>query len=186
VSRSGRAPELSAERVRALYGVRRLHASGIAGLYGRPALPLHLLDVLEPRRVRLCLRPDGGDGGGRHRDPDAAATEVLRPAVLERPLDLAVAELRSDDRERERERRRVDLTKRVNSLEGELANLAEVAAQGGAVPAVLDALRRKDAERLTITRELATVQQQGSSTAITLDPRALRQQLRAYVDEWQR
>jgi hypothetical protein len=80
----------------------------------------------------------------------------------------------------------VDLTKRVNSLEGELANLAEVAAQGGAVPAVLDALRRKDAERLTITRELATVQQQGSSTAITLDPRALRQQLRAYVDEWQR
>ena len=68
------------------------------------------------------------------------ANEVLRPAVLDRALDLAVAALQPKDRARERRERNAPAAKRLRALERELANLADVAASGGAVPAVLDRL----------------------------------------------
>jgi len=79
---------------------------------------------------------------------------VLRPAVLEAALDRAIDLLRADDRDRERARRRDELTKRLATLEQALANLAETAASDGAVPAVMALLARKDAERRDVIREL--------------------------------
>lgn len=113
------------------------------------------------------------------------ATEVLRPAVIERALDLAIAELRSGSRERERADRRRELEKRGRALDGELANLVDVAARGGAVPAILDALSRKDTERRAVALEVATLQAQQPVATLALEPRTLRRQLRSYVDQWQ-
>ncbi len=57
------------------------------------------------------------------------ATEVLRPAVLEKALDRAVAILRTDERARERAGRRAELRRRLAMLDAELVNLAETAAR---------------------------------------------------------
>ena len=112
------------------------------------------------------------------------ASKVLRPAVLERALDLAVQMVRSHERGDEHARRRADLQKRIARLDGELANLAEVAARDGAVPAVLEALTRKDAERRAAVAELARLQPTTSARP-SLDARVLRRQLRAFLARWQ-
>jgi hypothetical protein len=48
---------------------------------------------------------------------------------------------------------------------------------------VIDALAKKDAERQALTRELAALEQP-DPTAVLLDPRAVRRELRAYLDDW--
>jgi site-specific DNA recombinase len=112
------------------------------------------------------------------------AREVLRPAVLEQALDLAVEMLRADTREDERTRRREELTRRLAALEGALANLADTAARGGAVPVILDALTRKDQERRALVDEIAALQPT-TPAPVPLEPRILRRQLRQYLDQWQ-
>ena len=66
--------------------------------------------------------------------------EVLRPDRVERALDLAVRILTT---ERETPTRDA-IARRLADVERELKNLAETAARGGAVPAVLDALAKRD------------------------------------------
>ncbi len=115
---------------------------------------------------------------------EVLAREVLRAAVLERALDLAIAELRPPDRARERAHRRAEVTKTLREVERKLGNLAEAVVNDGAVPAVLTALTRMDAERQALTRELATLDKP-EPHAVAFDPAALRKQLRAMVDDWQ-
>ena len=93
-------------------------------------------------------------------DTDAAlrellAAEVLRPAVIQPALDRAVEQLRNDQRGSALGARRRDVTLRLALLQRELANLADMAASGGAVPAILTALTAKDAERRALTEESA-------------------------------
>jgi hypothetical protein len=111
-------------------------------------------------------------------------SEVLRPAVIERALDRAVAILRTGAREQAQARRRAELPGRIAALETELSNLADTAARGGAVPAILEALTRKDTERRALAGELAALSQAGQA-AEPLEPRALRRTLRGYLDDWQ-
>ena len=111
------------------------------------------------------------------------ATEVLRPAVLERALDLAVAMLQPDDAGK-RDRSVTFLRQQLRAVETRLANLAETAAKGGAIPAVLEALNRADTERRELLSELERRTKNCDRSVGVSDPRALRRQLRSYVDDW--
>lgn len=81
-------------------------------------------------------------------------TEVLRPGVIQRALDIALDTLQREHRTECRvDRLRVQITR----LDNELANLAETATRGGAVPVVLTALAERDAERRRVAAELAAL-----------------------------
>ena len=108
------------------------------------------------------------------------ATEVLNPTRIEAALDKAIAMLQVattcqlPDRDR--------LQKRLCDVERTLANLTETAAKGGAVPAVLEALNRADAERRAL---IASIEARSKPAVDTCpDVRTLRRTLRRYLDEW--
>ncbi len=113
------------------------------------------------------------------------ACEVLRPSVIERALDQAVAALQTDRRMRGRASRRAQISRRLAALGLELANLAEVAAAKGAVPAVLTALLSKESERTRLASELDALRDDETNRP-ALQPAALRRELHGYLDEWQR
>ncbi len=110
------------------------------------------------------------------------ATEVLNPARIEAALDKAIAMLRTTENmvpDRNR------LTQRLRGVERTLANLTETAAKGGAVPAVLEALNRADAERRALFDELKRgslkpFSEKGPAGTF----RDLRRTLRGYLDDW--
>jgi hypothetical protein len=86
---------------------------------------------------------------------DTALREVLREEVLpfvepalERMLELLEADKQTDLA------RRPAVERALTAVDTELANLAETAASGGAVPAVLQALAQRDQERRRLTAEL--------------------------------
>ena len=104
-------------------------------------------------------------------------TEVLRPKVIERATAVVVATLQrrcKDDRVGRAQR---DLAR----LDGELRNLAETAARGGAVPAVLDALAQRDEERRRLAGELETLTR---SAARTVSPAQIRTQVTERLRGW--
>lgn len=113
------------------------------------------------------------------------ANEVVRPQVLERALDLVIEQLRPErqadaaaDRRRMAERHLADVLLR-------LERLSEVAARGGAaVAALVDALQGADRERLRLQAELAALDRLAPRT-IAFNPRQVRAELRAYVEQWQ-
>jgi len=78
------------------------------------------------------------------------ATEVLTPARREAALDRAIGMLQAPDPELDRAR----LTERLRAVERLLVNLTDTAAQGGAVPAVVEALNRADTERRALLAAL--------------------------------
>ncbi len=112
------------------------------------------------------------------------AREVLKPAVLERALDQAIGILRDDGSQQQRVRRRRELVGRIDALDRELGNLANLAARGGNVPAILDAVQQRDAERRRLAAELEAYAPDASRVD-PIDPRSLRSELRAYTAEWQ-
>jgi hypothetical protein len=69
----------------------------------------------------------------------------------------------------------------LTDVEKELANLAETAARGGAVPAVFDALEQRDEERRRLVSELAALQTEPASTG---GVSALRERLRGFLSDW--
>ena len=103
------------------------------------------------------------------------ATEVLRPAVVDRALTRALALLEADAPDR-----REALERDLAAVEAELRNLADTAAQGGAVPVILEALDRREADRRRLQAEVAACQ----APARLQPPRVLRVQLRSVLDDW--
>ena len=107
------------------------------------------------------------------------ATEVLRPAVVDRALSRAIAILQGDGAAPEL---RGGLERELAGVEGELANLAEAAAKGGGVPAILVALEQREADRQRLQAELARCDAQQPAR---LQPaHVLRAQLRGCLDDW--
>jgi site-specific DNA recombinase len=106
--------------------------------------------------------------------------EVLKPRVIERALDLALNLLGQHDKAGPNTREA--LKRRLIAIETELANLAETAARGGAVPTVLDALARRDEERRRLTVELAALQ--STTQRKPLSRRASRDELRGFLADW--
>jgi site-specific DNA recombinase len=105
------------------------------------------------------------------------ASEVLRPAVVDRALTRALDLLRGDV---DGCGRREVLEHEVAAVEAELRNLAETAAKGGAVPIVLEALKGREADRQRLRAELAAFE----SPASLKPASALRAQLRRCLDDW--
>jgi len=62
-----------------------------------------------------------------------------------------------------------------------LANLTDTAARGGAIPAILDALNRTEAERRALVAQLADLEAAPSKVP---DARDLRGTLHRYLDDW--
>jgi hypothetical protein len=108
------------------------------------------------------------------------ASEVLKPSIIEAAIARAVALLSDPDRTAPE---RKALMKRLRAVEATLANLTDAIAKGGAVPAVLDALNRADAERRAILAQIKTAAADGAPTQAP-DARELRRTLRGYLDEW--
>ena len=105
------------------------------------------------------------------------ATEVLRPAVVDRALTKALQLLRADA---DGSGRREMLERELATVEAELRNLAETAAKGGAVPIILEALARREADRQRLQAELAVCE-----PPARLKPTSeLRAQLRRSLDDW--
>lgn len=103
--------------------------------------------------------------------------EVLQPRIVGRALDLAVAIV---NRERDNGSDVARLQHQLAGIDRELANLAETAARGGAVPAVLALLARKDADRRQVAADMARLQ----ARAPRLRASDLRQQLTGFLDGW--
>lgn len=76
---------------------------------------------------------------------------MLNPARIEAALDKAIAILKTHDKPAHDRQR---LASHLRYVERTLENLTETAAKGGAVPAVLEAPNRADAERRALLVEL--------------------------------
>ncbi|HEY6180248.1 MAG TPA: recombinase family protein [Kofleriaceae bacterium] len=113
---------------------------------------------------------------------DLLKNEVLKPRIVERALDLAIDMLRTDDMSNDARIARVE--RDLGVIDVELANLAETAARGGAVPAILEALSRRQAERQRLAAQLAGLQRSAGRT--TFASADLRERLRGLLDDWQR
>ena len=112
------------------------------------------------------------------------AGEVLRPAVLERALEEAVTLLTDEEGATARQARRAAIEKGLRAAEAALANLTDTAARCGPVPAVLEGIASKDAERRALAAELEALTCEASTTAVALKPAALRKELRGYLANW--
>ena len=105
------------------------------------------------------------------------AAEVLRPAVVDRALTRALDLLRTDV---DGPGRRETLERDLAGVEVELRNLAETAAKGGAVPVILEALGRREADRRRLLAELERCESPASLKPTSV----LREQLRHSLGDW--
>lgn len=70
----------------------------------------------------------------------------------------------------------------IVAIEGELLNLSETAARGGAVPAVLQAIPRRDEERRQISTDLPSMT--GRAGLQRFNRATVRKALRTSLDNW--
>ena len=108
---------------------------------------------------------------------DLLRTEILQPRIVGRAIELAVKMV-----QRERgDGSHIDrLQRQLARLDVDLANLAETAARGGAVPAVLDLLARRDEERRRVAADLA----QHARALPMPSEKALRGRLTGFLSDW--
>jgi len=111
---------------------------------------------------------------------DLLKAEVLQPQLIARILERAVALWQQN--ETGHTARTARLESQIAILDAELANLADTAARGGAVPAVLAALARREDDRCRLAAELAVLTR--SSRKRSWQPADLRAQFRRFLDEW--
>jgi hypothetical protein len=110
---------------------------------------------------------------------DLVRGEVLRPGVVERALAGAVTTLQQETQDGSHVAR---LTAQLAGLDRELANLAETAARGGAVPAVLALLDDREQQRRRVLADLAQAQRVQAAPGVT--PAALQACLRGVLGDW--
>jgi hypothetical protein len=140
-------------------------------------------NVVAEGRLSSCLRPttratcDPVDQDIR----ELLATEVLQTTIIEAALDPVVQMLRSDPGDRQQST--TAIKRRLAAVESELTNLTETAARGGAVPAVLAALNRADAERRALEAELRALRPPQIGYGVP-DAPALRHTLQGYLKDW--
>jgi hypothetical protein len=108
------------------------------------------------------------------------ATEILRPRTIERAIDIVLEQFAAE--EQNGVPRRQILIERLAEVETRLANLAETAARGGAVPAILQALEQHDRERQALNLEIAAIDRQ--TPRLSARPAALRRQLHTFLADW--
>lgn len=102
-------------------------------------------------------------------------SEVLRPSVVE-PAFARALELLQTDKQTDGTRRPA-LGCALAAVDTQLANLAETAASGGGVPAVLQALAQRDHERRRLEAELGRLDNRQTSNDQADERRALMREL---------
>src|SRR2546425_6567663 len=76
---------------------------------------------------------------------DSMEHDLLRPDIVERAIELAIDELRPDSDVTDQ--RRAEIITEVHRLDAELSRLTSATASGGDLPALLGALRERQAQR---------------------------------------
>jgi hypothetical protein len=110
---------------------------------------------------------------------DLLRGEVLRPRVVEGAIALAITTLQQGSQDGSTVAR---LTTQLAGLDRELSNLAETAARGGAVPAVLALLAERDQERRRVAADLEQAQRVWACPVVT--PQAIQARLRGFLRDW--
>ena len=105
-------------------------------------------------------------------------TDVLRPAVVEQAIELALEELAPGGQSRTRDR----LVREIASLDDECERLAKAMARGGRVEALLGVLEQRQTRLAAARRELASM----AGPSLSVDRRGLEGRLRAKLSEWRR
>ena len=112
---------------------------------------------------------------------DLLRAEVLKPRRIERALDRAIELIHAVTSP---VTQRPALERQLAHVEAELANLADTAARGGAVPVILEALARREQDRQRVRHALAAEVPINNQR---LDrPEVLRAQLRGFLNGWGR
>jgi site-specific DNA recombinase len=112
------------------------------------------------------------------------ARDVLTPARMEEVIEHALA-LKADDGGEASTVHRRKLEAQLATIDAELANLTDVAAKGGAVPAVLAALQCRSEERQRVAMEVTALDAAHPASQVpTL--RTLRSRLRAFAADRQK
>jgi hypothetical protein len=83
---------------------------------------------------------------------DSVEHDLLRPEIVERAIELAIDELRPDGDTLDR--RRAGILTEIRRLDGELSRLISAVASGGDLPALLAALKERQASRERCERAL--------------------------------
>ena len=110
---------------------------------------------------------------------EAIESDVLQPAIVEAAVARALQMLTAPQ---EVEQRRVHLERALASVQGELARLTSAIAAGGDLPALIAALKARDAERDRLTLDLAAIARRAS--APQLDRAQLTAKLRERLEDW--
>src|SRR5262245_6312324 len=105
------------------------------------------------------------------------ASEVLRPQMVERALDIVLERLNVAGAHS----RETTLRRQLAEVERRLANLADTAAKGGAVATILEALARHERERQSLQLELGLIDR----VAVRDDPPVIRKRLRGFLSDWE-
>jgi DNA invertase Pin-like site-specific DNA recombinase len=109
---------------------------------------------------------------------DLLRAEVLQPRIVTRAIELAAVQAEQEQRDGSRVLR---LRQRLAGLTVELSNLAQTAAHGGAVPAVLELLTQRDQERRLLAADLASEHRRVRPVLSSTD---LRQRLQGFLLNW--
>ena len=110
---------------------------------------------------------------------DLLRGEVLQPRVIESAIDLAITDLKRGTRDGSHV---ATLQTQLAALDRELKNLAETAARGGAVPAVLTLLAQREERRRSVVADLDRAQR---VRAVPLPTgQAIRTRLRDRLAAW--
>ena len=111
---------------------------------------------------------------------DLLKANVLKPDMIGRVVGRAIEILSAGDGHQASQRRAIET--RIERVATELINLSDAAANGGAVPAILAALSRRDVERRELVEQLASLERGHHAP---LPPAAtMRRQLRQLLDDW--
>jgi hypothetical protein len=108
---------------------------------------------------------------------DALKDQLLAPAIIEEAVTRALVELTAP-----RGNESSSVEQRLDKLKAEAAKLAEAVAVGGNIPALLDALKAKEAERERLEERLAALQ----TPADPADIEGIRESLLRAAREWHR
>lgn len=104
--------------------------------------------------------------------------DIMRPDVIAATLQKAVAKLRpSADAAKARRR---DLETRLNAVNRDLDRLTTAIVTTGPVPSVLDAIKARERERTTLTRDLRALDAAGKA----VDWRTVERDLQAKLEDW--
>ncbi len=106
---------------------------------------------------------------------DAVEKDVLAPEVVETGISEALALVQATNARD----LTPDIERELRAVEAELRRLTAALAAGGALTAIVDAIREREQRRSHLERQLAAAR-----SVVAIDPARLKREMLARVDEW--